>query len=127
MKQRLAISFLLIYFLALLNPIAPYINYGINKNEIIEEFCENKDKPQLNCEGKCHLTKQLAKVSEKSEQSQDNIKIDASYPIGSISFLKIKTIIAHKIVESIPSKKNYFINDFFGTIDHPPRYVLSYS
>lgn len=27
----------------------------INKTEIIDKFCENKDKPMLQCDGKCHL------------------------------------------------------------------------
>lgn len=31
----------------------------MNQTEIIMEFCVNKNKPELQCNGKCHLAKQL--------------------------------------------------------------------
>jgi hypothetical protein len=37
-------------------------NYFANQSEIIELFCINKDKPTLECNGKCHLAIQLTKV-----------------------------------------------------------------
>jgi hypothetical protein len=36
-----------------------WINYQLNKTEIIQEFCENKDKPELKCEGTCHVKKMM--------------------------------------------------------------------
>lgn len=33
--------------------------YFINKNYIARTFCENQDKPALQCDGKCHLAKYL--------------------------------------------------------------------
>lgn len=44
--------------------------YYINKNYIAENLCENKAKPELQCEGKCHLTKQLKASEEKT--GEDN-------------------------------------------------------
>ena len=44
------------------------IDYFFNQAEITELFCVNKEKIQLKCNGKCHLTKELVKSeSEKSE------------------------------------------------------------
>ena len=38
-----------------------YIAYfECNIDYIIETFCVNKEKPQLQCNGKCHLAKQIA-------------------------------------------------------------------
>lgn len=34
-------------------------DYLLHKSRIIERFCENKDKPLLNCDGKCYLAKKL--------------------------------------------------------------------
>jgi hypothetical protein len=39
-----------------------------NKKIIARTLCENKKRPQLKCNGKCHLRKQL-KEQEKKEQS----------------------------------------------------------
>ena len=44
------------------------INYLLNKAEIIEFFCINKEKPKLKCNGKCHLTKEIKKVDVEEEE-----------------------------------------------------------
>lgn len=44
------------------------INYFFNQTEIAELFCINKEKPQLQCEGKCHLATELSKVDIEDEQ-----------------------------------------------------------
>jgi len=36
------------------------INYEINKKEITDKYCINKDKPQMHCCGKCLLKRKLA-------------------------------------------------------------------
>jgi hypothetical protein len=36
-----------------------WFNYELNKAAITEEFCVNKAKPELKCNGKCHLADQL--------------------------------------------------------------------
>jgi len=49
----------------LLKPIFPVIQYAIDYNHISKVLCVNKEKPQLHCNGKCHLMKELAKAAEK--------------------------------------------------------------
>jgi len=44
-----------------------YTHYELNKANIIELFCINKDKPRLKCDGKCHLKTTLQKASEQEE------------------------------------------------------------
>ena len=46
-------------------------NYRLNKQYIASAFCENKKKPQMRCEGKCHLKKQLD-AEDKKESSLPN-------------------------------------------------------
>jgi hypothetical protein len=45
------------------------INYQINKTNIIAAFCINKDKPELECNGKCYLTQQLSQTESSNESS----------------------------------------------------------
>jgi hypothetical protein len=51
----------------LLKPIFPVIEYVVNYDYISKVLCENKDKPQMHCNGKCHLMKEMAKESESEK------------------------------------------------------------
>src|SRR5688572_249144 len=67
------------------------LQYNLNKEYIANNLCENRAKPQLQCQGTCHLSKQLAKSVENSE-SQDTktsvkiISVDCFDSITTISF-----------------------------------------
>lgn len=49
-------------------------NYLINKEFIIFNYCENKSKPKLHCNGKCHLKKQLKEQEKQESSSKNNTK-----------------------------------------------------
>jgi uncharacterized protein YjhX (UPF0386 family) len=42
--------------------------YQINKQYITRVLCQNRDKPQLHCDGKCYLAKKLKEQQEKKDQ-----------------------------------------------------------
>lgn len=42
--------------------------YQINKAYITRVLCQNRDKPQLHCNGKCYLAKKLKEQQEKQDQ-----------------------------------------------------------
>lgn len=42
--------------------------FYINQAYIVENLCENNDKPERGCEGNCHLHKALEKNTEKETQ-----------------------------------------------------------
>ncbi|NIJ45563.1 hypothetical protein FHR24_002031 [Wenyingzhuangia heitensis] len=41
---------------------------------IVNELCVNKDKPELQCNGKCYLMKELSKTSESEKNKGDTTK-----------------------------------------------------
>ena len=56
----------------LVKPVIPYLDYMVRKDWIIEKFCINREKPEMQCNGKCHLEKQLSKEADTSDdQSTD--------------------------------------------------------
>lgn len=55
----------------LLKPLIPVLDYIVNYDYIANELCENKAKPQMHCNGKCHLMKELAKASEDEKPQSD--------------------------------------------------------
>lgn len=54
---------------------ALFVNYKINQAEITRKFCENKAKPTMHCDGKCHLAKQLEKQEKQEKPSSDSQKM----------------------------------------------------
>jgi len=68
------IIFLLAMFM-LLKPVLPVINYVLNYEYISKVLCVNKAKPKMQCNGKCHLMKELAKTSENEKPISSDKKI----------------------------------------------------
>jgi hypothetical protein len=89
MNKNVGVIFIILYFVALLKPVSPYLEYTINKDFIAKVLCINKDKPELKCNGKCHLTKQLKKASDTNEKKRGLISIK-DYPIGFVNISKFK-------------------------------------
>lgn len=62
-------------FWMLLKPVLPVLEYAVNYQYIVTELCINKDKPAVHCNGKCHLMKELAKASDRSEKQLPEKKL----------------------------------------------------
>ncbi len=43
------------------------LQYVVNKEYIIENLCENRFRPAMHCDGKCLLSKHLAKATDTSD------------------------------------------------------------
>lgn len=68
----------------------------VNYEYISKVLCENKAKPELKCNGKCHLMKELAKSSEEEKPSSSDKKV-ANYPLEVLFCQEIITINFSKI------------------------------
>jgi len=45
-------------------PLIPLAEYAVNYDYIVETLCINKSRPELHCNGKCYLTREIAKTNE---------------------------------------------------------------
>lgn len=45
-----------------------YAGFELNRNYIANTLCENRDKPELHCDGKCFLIKKLKQAEEKEKK-----------------------------------------------------------
>ena len=59
LKKALSIILFLALSLRPLYYLGQIAYYELNIDYIIENYCINTDKPELQCNGKCHLAKQL--------------------------------------------------------------------
>jgi hypothetical protein len=68
MRSVLAYILLAAMMLPTLSPWGTVAYYQINKTYIARVLCENRDKPILNCNGKCFLAKKLKEQQEKKDR-----------------------------------------------------------
>ena len=97
-----------------------YIYYNVDTIGFIEALCENKDKPELACNGKCHLKKITKTTNEENNQ-----------PINLIDFKDIllynQKISSHQVDDIIhQSKSNFYYNNLYNfklleSCFHPPN------
>jgi len=66
--QLLAIFCTAVFTTGLIYDSAVYLNYLMHESEITELFCINKDEPEMQCNGKCHLKDMLQKDQNDSEK-----------------------------------------------------------
>ncbi|MCA0931248.1 hypothetical protein LCM02_02215 [Lutimonas saemankumensis] len=61
--KKLIITHLLLnlYLLVLVQPAIPVLEYLINYDYIVNELCENREKPIQTCNGKCYLGDKVEK------------------------------------------------------------------
>ena len=81
-----------------------------NQDQLAAQFCVNKDKPKLHCNGKCYLCKQLAEQEKKEAESYilQNWKIEFVFKdldcssIKDPVFTNIPKVLNPNTNESIP-------------------------
>jgi len=44
-----------------------YLDFELRKDYIIANLCINRDRPKLNCNGKCYLAKRIAQANKEEE------------------------------------------------------------
>jgi len=121
--QKLALFFSVLYLLSMAKPIIPLAEYLINQEYIAEFLCINKDKPQLNCDGKCYLAKKLRVQEENKRKNIPKINLENHFHIVNKNHFSIQPydpISGQKFnpIESVVFSSSY-INDVF----HPPQEV----
>lgn len=82
-NQIFGVLFYLLYLLAMVRPLIPIMEYYANYDYIATVLCENRDKPFMECNGKCYLEKQIKKVNHQDHDHKSTIPlIDfEKYPI----------------------------------------------
>lgn len=47
------------------------VHFYANQKALAEEFCINRNKPQILCNGKCYLADQLQKIMQEEQQQKE--------------------------------------------------------
>ncbi|WP_281233986.1 hypothetical protein [Flavobacterium gelatinilyticum] len=73
MKKVFSITMTILFLLVSFQQALIIVHFKLNQQEIEEQFCVNKTKPELQCHGKCHLKKELQKSEKNSDQELASI------------------------------------------------------
>lgn len=57
--RSIALILSFIYMVFMLTPAVPFLEYAIDYETIVAEKCVNKFNPEMECNGMCHLKKQV--------------------------------------------------------------------
>src|SRR5690554_1951992 len=96
-----------------------------NYDYIATVVCENKDQPELACNGKCYLTKQLAKEASDEQENPLNKSNKTEIPqiiiFEELVGYKLDVFVQANQSVDIEAKPNWYSNLFSFEILHPPR------
>ena len=106
----------------MLRPLQPIVYYELNQDYIAEFLCINKDKPEMHCNGKCYLKKEIKKQQKEGPDSQKIIM--ENYPIGFVEITILKS--QSPIFQTISSPvcySNLYRFEYNISCFHPPDLV----
>jgi len=67
-----------------------YLDFEMRRDYISRNLCENRNKPSLDCNGKCYLAKKIAAAQEQEERQAECdfmgklVEVAASFPLFEI-------------------------------------------
>lgn len=119
---------LIVILAIILKPIIPVIDYIVNYEYISTVLCENKAKPELKCNGKCHLMKELAKASENEKPINSDKKDNSKQEVEVLFFQEIITQNFNINLGRNKSLINANYSDCYSyliskTFFHPPTFI----
>lgn len=124
MQRLIAIALILIVTLPVMHKAIVITNYIVDYDYISQVLCINKEEPELQCNGKCHLNKELNKAessedNDSKNNSRTNLEIGITYFLNTQEETHISQLLSLE-------KNNYYYTEFYSTpfinsFDKPPR------
>ncbi|MCO6175474.1 hypothetical protein NHF50_10505 [Flavobacterium sp. NRK F10] len=108
-----------------IKPVIPVLDYVVNYDYIKNELCVNKDKPQLHCNGKCHLAKELGKASEQGKPQSNDKKENYHLESEILFYQNLRTFQFLAFIKTSLKEDNFYYSDtyqftFSDKAFHPP-------
>ena len=102
------------------------VDFNINQEYIAKVLCINKDKPEMKCNGKCHITKELEKKEEPTENPKTEFVQFRNEILFCQHFIKTKknNIIPEPTKSYCYQNPVFYKSEFVSDIFHPPKLIL---
>lgn len=99
------------------------VNFKINQDFIEQEFCINKNKPELACKGQCHFMQEMKKIEQEEQEKQGKTK-NTFNEISIHLFLTqdvINTSFEHYLIVDYPQYIYRISDGYYHKITAPPK------
>jgi hypothetical protein len=118
-KRTIAFLLILTLISAHFSKLYVFAGFELNRNYIAEKLCINKDKPELNCHGKCFLMKKLAEAEKKQQADNRTQQKNLFQEIATINNTRFKFNTRLITEINTPYISNYHLIREFPVF-HPP-------
>ncbi|MDR2235947.1 MAG: hypothetical protein LBE92_07475 [Chryseobacterium sp.] len=104
-------------------PLVPLAEYAVNYDYISKVLCINKSRPEVHCNGKCYLSKELAKANDTDSSPLNKTKNSGQKVLDTYI---LSDITAVSTAEKIPFSNFNFLYEtaysflFLKSIFKPP-------
>ncbi|AXT54722.1 hypothetical protein SAMN04487910_4686 [Aquimarina amphilecti] len=109
--------------------ISNVLYYQLNIDTIVEKYCVNKERPKLNCNGKCYLMTQMkmSKTTSDTQNSSLTVIVEAFIPLFfEDNIIQIKNISQFYFEDNSNWKPIHLhTKNVSNNIDRPPEVSFS--
>lgn len=125
--MKKAISIILVFLLCFsnLSRVWILINFKVNQDIIAKVLCINKNKPELQCNGKCHLANQIKQQEEKENQNT-NSETTTKTEIIFIHNIETELLVSNTSSTNYQNNIEYNLvfnsSDFLDRLLRPPQF-----
>ncbi|WP_316820903.1 hypothetical protein [Pedobacter gandavensis] len=99
-----------------------FAGFEINQQYIAAELCVNKDKPQLQCNGKCYLMKKLKQAQDKEQKQERQAQKTQIQDALVVTPLVFKQYPFAEITRHVPVSTG-MPSAIRNSIFHPPQFI----
>lgn len=98
-----------------------WAEFRVNQDYIAKNLCENRDKPEMHCDGQCCLKRKLAKDGKEQRPSQSNQKNELTVSLFyQESYFGIKLLYCKRPQQFYFSYNELATFSFHHSVFHPP-------
>lgn len=124
MRRLFALFILSVFLTFTFSQMLIVANYVVNMDYIAEYLCENQDKPELECNGKCHLKKELQKDEER-KSSENRVQYEVMLVLNWDKPISIVKTVPEEEEKSWYNYVNYITEGSKKGIFHPPKCIVN--
>ena len=97
-------------------------SYLLGQEYITQKFCVNKEKPELKCNGKCHLKDAIAQSSNQTDEKNSHLTVEILFSIFYMDFGE-EVKIDDAYIKSYGALNKKLTSNFNHFFFHPPPIV----
>jgi len=112
-KQYIILFLAFLFVLNAGSKLIIYANFYLNQEYIAENLCENKEKPEMQCNGKCQLMKSLKQEEDtQPEDEKHTPKKVVEYQLFSDKLFETSAFHSEIELEEGTSSHFYYVNNY---------------